>query len=157
MRMYYVSEFLYVFRNCGKYRLGCIPFSDWIGTHCKSLNHRSFSLAPGTTLMIVRINLSSIIFLFYSDGTREKPAFGGISLALRGSGAIGASGGGKRIIIWGVGDEKKNWAPGTPLISGAETKHIFGILMERVKFWPVPWGFRICTWVWNWTRRKWFL
>ena len=55
--------------------------------------------------------------------TRETPDFGEISLAFRGSGAIGAPIG--ETAAFGSGEQKKNWSPWAPQIV--------------LKTWPVPW------------------
>ena len=95
--------------------------------------------------------------------TREIPAFGGISLALRGSGAYGAAFGAP------LKKEQKNWgAEGAPLgaaikkiINLGRLRHLFqgapAVPKMVSKTWPVPWRFRICAGFWNWTTGNWFL
>ena len=72
--------------------------------------------------------------------TREIPAFGGISLALRGSGASGAHLGDRCLWRRWKNEKKEIGAPDAPQMV--------------LKTWPVPWGFQICAWFWNWTTGK---
>ena len=58
--------------------------------------------------------------------------------------------------IWEAG-EKKNWGAMGGGVSLIKKIGVPSAPQMVLKTWPVPWGFRICAWFWNWTTGMWFL